>query len=167
MHQPRERHAVDDDSNTSNLNSKKLAHKLWKLKMYQVLNIDDFRHVLYIIRDYKKHELTHKEVRVYLNCMRQLWFSDEMCIQDSYYLPLIKFHFYAMSCRLSHQKRAILASELIKLLNLLEQPNKTKVEEQTESKLEHLTTETEPDPDDIPFNSGDVSVSLETSPGNF
>ncbi|MDZ8238528.1 MAG: hypothetical protein RMZ69_15330 [Nostoc sp. ChiQUE01a] len=135
--------------------------------MYESLNINDFRHILYIIRDYKKHDLTHKEVRVYLNCMRQLWSSEEMYIPDSYYLPLIKFHFYAMTCRLSHEKRAILAEELIKLLGLLEQPNKPKVQVEQESKQEQQTTSDECDPDDIPFKSGDVSLLLETSPGNF
>lgn len=139
--------------------------------MDEYLNIDDFRHVLYIIRDnHKNHDsLTHKQVRVYLNCMRQLWLSEEMCgvPSSSYYLPLIKFHFFAMSCRLSHEKRAILASQLLSLLDLLERPNKTLVEVSKQLKQEHLTTSDEPDPDDIPFNPGDVSSNTETSPGNF
>ena len=134
--------------------------------MYEPLNIDDFRHILYMIRDNRKRHdsLTHKEVRVYLICMRQLWSSEELYIPDSYYLPLIKFHFYAMSCRLSHDKRAVLASKLLDLLNLLD---KTKVEVNKQSKQEHMTTEKECHPDDIPFNSGDVSLLVETSPGNF
>jgi CRISPR/Cas system-associated exonuclease Cas4 (RecB family) len=134
--------------------------------MYESLQIDDFCHVLYIIRDnHKKHDsLTHKQVRVYLNCMRQLWASEDMYVPDSYYLPLIKFHFYAMSCRLSHEKRAILASQL---LDLLKQLNITKVEVDKQSKQEQVTTADECDPDDIPFNPGDVSLLLETSPGNF
>lgn len=142
--------------------------------MYESLNINDFRHILYIIRDnHKKYNsLTHKQVRVYLNCMRDLWSSEEMsCIPDSYCLPAIKFHFYAMSCRISHEKRAFLAEELLKLLDLLEpkskqQDNFTLFEADQKPTQQNLTQE-EPDPDDIPFNQGDVSVLLETSPGNF
>lgn len=142
--------------------------------MYESLNIDDFRHILYIIRDnHKKHDsLTHKEIRVYLNCMRQLWSSEELYIPDSYYLPLIKFHFYAMSCRLSHDKRAILASKLLDLLNLLEQPNSKQQDNLTEVKADqhliqqNLTSE-EADPDDIPFETGDMPVSSSDIPEGF
>ncbi|MFN6530974.1 hypothetical protein [Nostoc sp. ChiSLP03a] len=100
-------------------------HILSKSKMYETLNINDFRHILYIIRDnHKKHDsLTHKQVRVYLDCMEQLW--EKLDIPDSYWLPSIKFHFSAMSCRISHEKRAFLASELLKLLVLLKQDNKS------------------------------------------
>lgn len=92
--------------------------------MYDDLNLRDFFHILYIIRDnHKKHNpLTHKEVRVYLDCMREL--SEKLNIGDSYHLPSVKFHFHAMSCRLSHEKRAFIAEELLKLLLLVEQSNK-------------------------------------------
>ena len=94
--------------------------------MYESLNIGDFQHILYIIRDnHKKHNsLTHKQVRVYLDCMEQLW--EKLDIPDSYWLPSIKFHFWAMSCKISHEKRAFLASRLLDLLLLLEQHDKSK-----------------------------------------
>ncbi|MBW4673355.1 MAG: hypothetical protein KME52_04860, partial [Desmonostoc geniculatum HA4340-LM1] len=73
-----------------------------------------------------------------------------------------------MSCRISHKKRAFLASQLLDLLDLLEpkskqQNNFTQVEADQHPIQQNLTQE-EPDPDDIPFNPGDVSVLLETSP---
>jgi len=119
------------------------------------LNIDDFKHILYIIRDnHKKYDsLTHKKVRVYLDCMNQLW--SELYIPDSYYLPSIKFHFYAMSCRISHEKRAFLASELLKLLVLLKQPNSEQKVTELESNEKPKQTDSdseEADPDDIPFD---------------
>ena len=128
--------------------------------MYESLNLDDFKHILYIIRDnHKKHDsLTHKEVRVYLDCMEQLW-EKLVDIPDSYWLPSIKFHFWAMSCRISHEKRAFLASELLKLIVLLKQRNKsnqqdnlTEAEADQSPAQQNLTSE-EPDPDDIPFES--------------
>ena len=138
--------------------------------MYESLTLDDFKHILYIIRDnHKKYDsLTHKQIRVYLNCMRELWSSEEMSyIPDSYYLPSIKFHFYAMSCRISHEKRAFLASELLKLLVLLQsnkskqQDNLTEVKTDQEPKQQNLTSE-EDDPDDIPF---DPATKTEVSEG--
>lgn len=90
--------------------------------MYDSLNIDDFRHILYIIRDNKNETLTHKKVRVYLDCMEQLW--EKLDIPDSYHLPSIKFHFCAMSCRISHEKRAFLAERLLDLLSLLKEESK-------------------------------------------
>ncbi|MEA5601058.1 hypothetical protein [Nostoc sp. UHCC 0252] len=138
--------------------------------MHESLNLDDFKHILYIIRDnHKKHySLTHKEIRVYLDCMHNLWLSEEMSyIPDSYYLPSIKFHLYAMLCRISHEKRAFLASELLKLLVLLEQPNQSKQQdnltEETdqEPKQQNLTSE-EPDPDDIPFDAATKSKVAES-----
>jgi len=129
--------------------------------MYESLDVNDFCHILYIIRDNRKKypSLTHKEIRVYLNCMRELWASEEMSsIPDSYCLPSIKFHFYAMSCRISHEKRAFLADKLLDLLRLLKQPDKSKqqdnlteVEADQQPKQQNLTVE-EPNPDDIPFN---------------
>ena len=145
--------------------------------MYESLNINDFRHILYIIRDnHKKHDsLTHKQIRVYLNCMRELWSSEEMsCIPDSYSLPSIKFHFYAMSCRISHEKRAFLASQLLDLLYSLEKPKSnskqqdsllTQVEADQHPMQQNLTEE-EPDPDDIPFDSGDTPIAV-ISPTDF
>ncbi|MFN6488337.1 MULTISPECIES: hypothetical protein [unclassified Nostoc] len=146
--------------------------------MYEVLNINDFRHILYIIRDnHKKHDsLTHKQVRVYLNCMRDLWSSEEMSyIPDSYYLPSIKFHFFAMSCRISHEKRAFLASQLLDLLNLLEHPNKSKQQDilvQLEADQELIKQQDnliqeEPDPDDIPFETGDTPKTSGDIPNGF
>ncbi|MGV0102242.1 hypothetical protein NSTCB13_00758 [Nostoc sp. DSM 114160] len=144
--------------------------------MYDPLTLDDFEHILYIIRDnHKKYDsLTHKQVRVYLNCMRELWSSEEMSyIPDSYYLPSIKFHFYAMSCRISHEKRAFLASQLLDLLNLLKQPNKSKQQDNlTQIKADqnptqqNLTSE-ENDPDDIPFEGGDTSQTANGVPDGF
>lgn len=138
--------------------------------MYDDLTLRDFFHILYIIRDNKNQNLTHKQVRVYLDCMQEL--STNLNIGNSYYLPSIRFHFHAMSCRLSHKKRSFLAEELLKLLLLLEQSNKEPKQQQpaaqdVEPESKQNLTQEEPDPDDIPFNQGDVSVSLETSPGNF
>ena len=142
--------------------------------MYESLNINDFCHILYIIRDnHKKHDsLTHKEIRVYLNCMRELWSSEEMsCIPDSYSLPSVKFHFYAMSCRISHEKRAFLASQLLDLLNLLEPKSNSKQQDnllnQVEAPIQQNLTEEEPDPDDIPFEAGGTSQNVRSVPDGF
>ncbi|MEH2000572.1 MAG: hypothetical protein V7L00_17805 [Nostoc sp.] len=141
--------------------------------MYESLNINDFRQILHIIRDnHKKHDsLTHKKIRVYLNCMRELWSSEEMSyIPDSYFLPSIKFHFYAMSSRISHSKLAFLASQLLDLLDSLEEKPKsnsmTQVEADQHPRQQNLTLE-EPDPDDIPFEAGDTSKSSGDIPDGF
>jgi hypothetical protein len=132
------------------------------------LTVDDFKHILYIIRDnHKKYQsLTHKKVRVYLDCMNEL--LSQVSMPDSYWLPSIKFHFYAMSCRISHEKRAFLAEELLKLLVLLKEPNsKQKATElESEEKPKQNMTSEEVDPDNIPFKYEDVFLSLGTSPEN-
>ncbi|QSJ18766.1 hypothetical protein JYQ62_08405 [Nostoc sp. UHCC 0702] len=125
--------------------------------MYDSLNLEDFRHILYIIRDNdKQHDwLTHKEIRVYLHCLRELW--TELNISDSYWLPSIKFHFHAMALRISHEKRAILAARLLDLLVRLEQPNKSKqFDKSTEEAKNNSTEPKEADTDDIPFESGEL-----------
>ncbi|WP_334964100.1 hypothetical protein [Nostoc sp.] len=105
--------------------------------------------------------------------MHELWSSEEMsCIPDSYYLPSIKFHFYAMSCQLSHEKRSFLAEELVKLLLLLDKPNTNNSKQQdnltqVESEPKQKLTEEEPDPDDIPFKAGDTSRSSRGIPDGF
>ena len=138
--------------------------------MYESLNINDFCHILYIIRDnHKKHDsLTHKEIRVYLNCMRELWSSEEMsCIPDSYSLPSVKFHFYAMSCRISHEKRAFLASQLLDLLYSLEKPKSNLLTQVEADPIQQNLTEEEPDPDDIPFEAGDTYQAVRGVPDGF
>ena len=139
--------------------------------MYESLTLDDFKHILYIIRDnHKKYDsLTHKEVRVYLDCMEQLW--EKLDIPDSYWLPSIKFHFSAMSCRISHEKRAFLASELLKLLVLLKTKSK-QLDNLTEMKADQNPTEQnltsdEPDSDDIPFEAGDTYEAARVVPDGF
>ncbi|MDZ8089035.1 MAG: hypothetical protein RMY16_26315 [Nostoc sp. DedQUE12b] len=107
--------------------------------------------------------------------MRDLWSSEEMSyIPDSYYLPSIKFHFYAMSCRISHEKRAFLASQLLNLLLQLEHPNKSKqqdtvvqLEADQQLKQQDNLTEEEPDPDDIPFKVGGTSQNVRGVPAGF
>ncbi|MDZ8227036.1 hypothetical protein [Nostoc sp. ChiVER01] len=91
--------------------------------MYEPLEINDFQHILYIIRDnHKSHNsLTHKEVRVYLDCMEQLW--PRLNIPNCDYPPTMKFYLWAMSCTISHEKRAMLAGKLLDLILLLKQPN--------------------------------------------
>ncbi|MEH1885865.1 hypothetical protein [Nostoc sp.] len=131
--------------------------------MYEALTLDDFKHILYIIRDNhkKSYPLTHKQVRVYLDCMEQLW--EKVHIADSYWLPSVKVHFWAMSCRISHEKRSFLASELLKLFVLLgsKQQNLTEIKSDQSPAQENLTSE-EPGPDDIPF---DPATKTEVSKG--
>ncbi|BAY74162.1 hypothetical protein NIES25_51850 [Nostoc linckia NIES-25] len=142
--------------------------------MHEPLDINDFCQILDIIsrNDKQNRPLTHKQIRVYLECISELW--PKLDIQDTFIVPVtprIKFYFHAMSCWISHEKRAFLAEKLIELLRSLEKNNKSKQQDnftqvQADPIQQNLTQE-EPDPDDIPFNQGDVSVSLETSPGNF
>lgn len=126
--------------------------------MYDSLNLEDFRHILYIIRDnHKKHNsLTHKEIRVYLRCMRELW-GELNVSPDDYYIPSIKFHFHAMALRISHEKRAFLAEQLLNLLLLLEpKQQSSNSKEFTNPKPQENSTQhqQEDDPDDIPFEAG-------------
>jgi hypothetical protein len=104
--------------------------------MYGALDIEVFRHILYIIRDNRgAYSLTHKEVRVYLGCMRDLWSQldeSQLTIENSYYFPEIKFYFYAMSCRISHEKRAFLAKRLLDLLSKLNLNSKQESPKQQE-----------------------------------
>ncbi|BAZ54194.1 hypothetical protein NIES4103_68790 (plasmid) [Nostoc sp. NIES-4103] len=125
--------------------------------MYDSLNLEDFRHILYIIRDnHKKYDsLTHKEILVYLHCMRELW--TELNVPDSHIMPSIKFHFHAMALRISHEKRAFLAEQLLSLLLRLEpKQQSSNSEEFANPKPQENSTQhqQEDDPDDIPFEAG-------------
>ncbi|QSJ16315.1 hypothetical protein JYQ62_32010 [Nostoc sp. UHCC 0702] len=69
--------------------------------MYDSLNLEDFRHILYIIRDNheKQHDwLTHKEIRVYLHCLRELWTEwTEFTMPHSYLLVNLWLNFYLVT----------------------------------------------------------------------
>jgi hypothetical protein len=134
--------------------------------MYGSLNIDVFRHILYIIRDNTGYNsLTHKEVRVYLECMRELWSQldeTQLTIENSYYFPEVRFYFYAMSCRISHEKRAFLAKRLLDLLSRLN------LNQQKSKRKDKLTLDEEPKPeepciDEIPFESREASTNNDAS----
>lgn len=92
------------------------------MTMYGNLKIQHYKAILRRIRD--NHEstewVTHKKIRIYLECMSDLW--SQLSIPDNaeFYLAEIEFLFRAMNCRISHEKRAFLAEQLLKRLEPLE-----------------------------------------------
>lgn len=90
-----------------------------------LLEIESYIRILYRIRDNGNTNypstFTHKQIRVYLECMTDLWEKMELLDTNKadYLQPEIKFLLAALSCRISHEKRTFLAERLIELLELI------------------------------------------------
>lgn len=87
--------------------------------MYGNLTIEHFKAILNRIKDNHKSSdwVTHKKIRIYLECMSDLWHHLSFPDTAKYLLPEIEFLFRAMECRISHEKRAFLADRLLELLS--------------------------------------------------
>ena len=91
------------------------------IRVVDALEIESFVRILYRIRDNDRAgqpSFTHKQIRVYLECINDLWKDMQFLNtpQADYYQPEIKFLLRGLSCRISHEKRGFLAERLIDLL---------------------------------------------------
>jgi hypothetical protein len=86
------------------------------------LDIDTFIVILRKIENnHKDFQLTHKEIKVYVDCIHNSWESLYIHIQtaEDDLLQEIKFLLASLRTSLSHEKRSFIAGRAIKILRNL------------------------------------------------